>query len=152
MTSKLTNCVMYPLFVFPESQRENQQQMHHPPSQYYPAGILAEEVNAAVRKVSGVEPSLEKTNNLGFQPGPTQNGLYSQRIGILENIFISKSKLTRLHAFVKLNMFYCCGIYMFCIKWSTGSQTHSSLLFRPYIPLTWRYVRINVRIKLLICY
>ena len=36
-------------FCFSESQRENQQQMHHPP-QFYP-GILAEEVNA-VRKVS----------------------------------------------------------------------------------------------------
>ena len=26
-----------------------------------------------------IEPVREKTNNLGFRPGPTQNGLYSHR-------------------------------------------------------------------------
>ena len=26
-----------------------------------------------------IEPVLEKTNNLGFQPGPIQTGLYSHR-------------------------------------------------------------------------
>ena len=33
----------------------------------------------AIGAVSSYEPVHDKTNNLGFQPGPTQTGLYSHR-------------------------------------------------------------------------
>ena len=42
------------------------------------------------RKIIVFEPVHEKTNNLGFRPGPTQTGLYSHRTLLEAGNFVFK--------------------------------------------------------------
>ena len=86
-------------------------------------------------EITIIEPVIfEKTNNLGFRPGPTQTGLYSHRSRLEAlNFRFKKKKDCTIHV-AKTKVLICAFVFAYADCWFSHAKAHMNPIFSNLLP------------------